>query len=90
MNTGAKTRFQELVETVGKLEVTVLASSRFPSLDIEKHLDVDELRAVVFNAGDSGSDRALEHIKQCQACERMVRDEQWDNPLIEEDDGEPS
>lgn len=88
MNTGAKTRFEELVEAVGDIEVSVLATSRFPPLDIERHLDLGELRAVVFNVAPC--ERALEHIKQCRICERMVRDEQRENPLIEEDDGDPS
>lgn len=87
MNTGTKTRFEELVETVGDLEVTVLASSKYPE-DIERHLDLEELRAVVFNL--RSGDRAHEHVKRCRICEGMVRSERQDNPLIEEDDGDPS
>ena len=86
MNTGAKTRFEGLVTAVGDIEVSVLATSRFPPL--ERHLDLGELRAVVFNIAPC--ERALEHVKQCRICERMVRNEQRENPLIEEDDGDPS
>lgn len=83
----SRSRFEDLVETVGDLPVTVLASSRFPG-GSERHLDLGELRALVFNLGEC--ERAREHVKQCGICEGRVRAERQDNPLIEEDDGDPS
>jgi hypothetical protein len=76
-----------LVDAVGDLEVSVLATSEHPQ-EVERHLDLEELRAVAFNRGDCR--RASSHIGRCKVCEGLVKREREDNLLIEEDDGDPT